>query len=299
MQKRIQKIAGFLLIAMAVLGTSPASVLAATDPTSQSEPSTRSHFERRAQRSSDVIRVQRRDGSFVEKLKGEAALTHLYNLFSRRPEAFKGVRKSLRARGLEPTEHVYVERTVRLASNRNESSGSRAVPTQDYSEENSDGEIVFWSWDDGNDATWEGSIYVEVYSSGDASTWEGQIDASDETHEWNYYEKTWSGGGDGPGGEPLPATNEAPPWPSRRSHHGVTLASRSPNGSHTAYGSNGSMYTPVGWSSWAHCWRACVVGGCAAVAIQCIRSGPLWPACFGIGCIGAEVGCAITCWLLE
>lgn len=243
-----------------------------------------------SQQGPDVRRVALGGGAMVEKLKGEAALAHIYNVFSKKPEAFKAARKALEARGFEPTQHVYVERTVRLASNRWGSDGASVLPVQDYSEQSSEGEIVFWSWDDGDDNTWEGSIFVEAYSTGEQSTWEGQIDASNEDHDWVYYQKTWSGGGPG-GGDPLPASLDAPPLP-RPSTPSPTLATWPPPGA-----SAGSMYVPVGWYGWATCWRACVVGGCVAVAIGCVASGPLWPGCFGWGCVGAEVGCAITCFL--
>lgn len=208
-------------------------------------------------------------------------------------EAFKAARKALEARGYRPTQQVYVERTVRLASNRSGKPGAGIVAAQDYSEQSGEGEIIFWSWDDGNDNTWEGSVYVEVYSNGDAATWEGQIDASNEDHEWVYYQMTWSGGPGG-GGDPLPVGLEAPPLPSRNAYPSPTLAAWPPPSA-----SSGSMYLPVDWSSWAKCWRACVVGGCITVAFGCIASGPLWPACFGWGCVGMELGCGVTCYLLE
>lgn len=159
----------------------------------------------------DIRRVRLGNDVWVERLTGKAALAHLHNIMSRRPGAFDRARQSLRDRGFVPTETVYVERTIRLASTQPFGKGL-VVPAQDYSESNEDGEILFWSWDDGDDATWEGSIYIEIYSDGAASTWEGQIDASNEEHNWIYYLKTWEGG-PGPG-EPLEARFDlAPPRP--------------------------------------------------------------------------------------
>ena len=294
MQKPHRRPISLLIIAGWLLTISLPSggpVLAETGARTVDLPVTSCQFANTSQRGPDVMQVELAGGAMVEKLKGEAALTHLYNVFSRKPEAFKAARKALEARGFKPTQHVYVERTVRLASNRFSKPGASVTPAQDYSEQSSEGEIIFWSWDDGDDNTWEGSVYVEVYSNGDASTWEGQIDASNENHEWIYNLKTWSGGPGG--GGPRPVGLEAPPLPSP-SPPQPTLAAWPPPSA-----GPGSMYTPVGWLEWAQCWRMCVVGGCTAVAITCIRSGPLWPGCFGFGCVGLEVGCAISCYLAK
>jgi len=142
------------------------------------------------QNSPDIVRARLGEDAMVEKMKGEAALTHLYNLFSRRPQALRAARKSLMDKGFEPTENVYVERTVRFLSDPSGHGEIEATPVQSYSEQSSEGEIIFWSWDDGNDATWEGIIYVEVYATNEASTWEGQLDASDSNLPWIYYTNT-------------------------------------------------------------------------------------------------------------
>lgn len=236
------------------------------------------------ERSAEVHRVALADGAFVERLTGEAALAHLYNSMSRRPEAFAGARRALGARGFGATSTVYVERTIRLAKGPLGGGGATILPAQTHSEQNSDGEIVFWSWDDGQNATWEGAIYIEAYASGVAATWEGQIDASTAQHPWVYYRKTWEGGG----GSPHPTRlDHLPPLP------GIFPAATSamPRRSRP----QGAEVLPASFGTWAICWRSCVVTGCGTAAVGCIASGPLWPKCFALWCLGAEAACGLGC----
>lgn len=237
----------------------------------------------RAEPRNDIQRVALGGGAFVERLKGDAALAHLYNAMSRRPDAFAAARRSLARRGFTSTPLVYVERTIRLARNPAGEDRSTTLPAQTHSEQNGDGEIIFWSWDDGQNATWEGAIYVEIYSTGSATTWEGQIDASTTEHPWIYYEKTWQGGGGGPHevrfGVP-------PPLPGMQAVPAVSLGQAS---------SYGAGYAPASWLGWAVCWRRCVVVGCGTAAIGCLSSGPAWPGCFAAWCLGAEIMCAVGC----
>lgn len=214
--------------------------------------------------------------SWVERLEGEAALAHFYNLLSRRPGAFEGARRSLSRRGLAPTERVFVERTVRLARSE---SGNQILPAQNHSEENGDGEIVFWSWSDGNDNTWEGSIYYEVYATGVAATWEGQIDLSTEEYPWIWYERTWQRVGG-----PQQAHLSEPPRAGEAVLAAVNRSSGYPMG-----------VVPAGGLEWARCWRKCVIAGCVTSAIGCIASNGGWPLCWASWCAGSEVGCAIIC----
>ncbi len=220
----------------------------------------------------------------VEKLTGDAALAHLLNLMSRKPEVFEHARRNAREKGWSATDTVYVERTIRFsnfgASRYDDGSWS---PT-DYSESNAEGEIVLWSSDDGNNNTWEGTIYMEIYSNGAAATWQGQIDASITTYPWIWYHKMWERPPIGQQG----SLDEPPPLPG--SLPGVTFAVLN----RTTAAQSG--YTAVGFYSWAKCWRACVVTGCGTAALGCIASGPGWPACFGWWCLGAEVSCGIGCY---
>jgi hypothetical protein len=239
------------------------------------------------QSNSEIQRVALGNDVFVERLHGEAALAHLYNLMSRRPEAFAAARKSLEQRGFAPTNIVTVERTIRLARSRPKEGGALAVPAQTSSEQNSDGEIVFWSWDDGNNGTWEGEIYIEIYSTGAASTWEGQIDDSTDQYPWIYYRKLWEGAG---GGGPHEVQNEvSPPLPGSRAQIVPAVLLES-------CGLEAGRVVPVSFYQWAVCWRACVLGGCTAAAAWCRLTGPAWPECWSVRCVAAEIGCAVSCY---
>ncbi len=237
----------------------------------------------------EITRVKLSDDVVVERIKGKAALKRLTELRNRQPEAFARARKDLRSHGFVPTEKVYIERTVRLASKGPGAGDPQVVPTQDYGESNADGEILFWSWNDGNDATWEGTIYMDVYSAGAAATWDGQIDTSTEEYPWIYYTKTWEGPGSGGGRPKVDFQGPRPKGPS----FSVVSATMTRPGGPRAYLREASFY------DWAVCWRACVVGSCIAAAIGCKWGDGLWPGCFGAWCVGAEVGCGVTCFLAK
>lgn len=41
-----------------------------------------------------------------------------------------------------------------------------SLHAQTYSESNADGEVIYYSWDDGDDGTWEGQQFFEAYRDG-------------------------------------------------------------------------------------------------------------------------------------
>ena len=219
----------------------------------------------------DIRLVQLGPETAVEQMKGQAARSHIRNLMSRQPQAFAASRSLLTERGYVPTDQFYVERTINLAGKKQDKGDIQFA----YSENNADGEIDIWSWDDGNPDTWEGSIYVEVYRNGSASTWDGQIDDSRTDHPWIWYRETWEKPG---GGGPKPI-RLAPPLPM----NGIQLVS--------------ADYQLAGFYEWAVCWRGAVINGCAGAAVGCLRMGPQWPGCFGFLCVGAEIGGAMSCAL--
>jgi len=234
---------------------------------------------RNAVTAGDVVRVQY-GKTTVEKLTGAAARNHLLNLLARRPQAFAAAREEFQRSGWKETDYVYVERTLASAEGDGRAPGSDVVLAA-VSESNNQGEIVIWSADDGNNATWEGSIYFEVYSTGAASTWDGQIDVSTTEHPWLWYRKTW----------------EKQPRPRQVSNEGILGAS---HGFELAVQRGPEQLSPgsqlADFYGWAQCWRACVVGGCTTAAVACRLSGPLWAGCFAAWCVGVEVGCGVTCY---
>jgi hypothetical protein len=226
------------------------------------------------------------NGVQVEQLRGNAASAHLQNLIARHPKAFAESRKDMARRGFHPTNTVFVERTYRDVSNRSQHPTHPYELVQTSNEQNSDGEIVFWSYDGPGDS-WQGSIYMEVYSDGAASMWNGQIDTTSQDYPYNWVENTWSyGGDDGP--DTRTALPNHPPLPGNISRiAGVQFASWKPG--------QGALLVTFNWYNWSTCWRAGVVGGCTTAAVGCLRSAAAWPACFGLWCVGAEIGTGLAC----
>lgn len=233
--------------------------------------------------SDDVSLIELPSGVAVEQLRGDAARAHLRNLQSRRPSAFVAAKKALAARGYTETDDVFVERTFRGTRSAYQN-GSSNLRIQNYMEQNADGEIVYSSWTDGDDRTWEGTIYVEIYSDGAASTWDGQIDASTDDHPWVWHEMTWQRAGSI---EPEYDARWNRSVDAPRDVYLARSASRRPG-----------PYLLVGkFFDWANCHRANVVGGCVGGAVGCVLTGPGWAGCFGATCVGVQVASAITCYL--
>jgi hypothetical protein len=238
--------------------------------------------------SSMDIRMIANNGSVaVEELRGAAALAHMQNLRSRRPAAFAKVAMSLRARGFVPTDIVYVQRTVRLASGG--SGGSIAPQFASYSESNSEGEITLWSWDDGDDRTWEGSIYVEKYG-GESAMAEGQLDVSTESWSWYYTDVVWESGPISP--EYQDVRRQLSPRAEALQQPAAAAVTTPFNPPLTVY-----MFAQEGggrdWIQFFKDYRACVVGWCTGATVACLVSGPKWPLCWGGACVGAQIGCFI------
>ncbi|HVF60926.1 MAG TPA: hypothetical protein VNJ70_14050 [Thermoanaerobaculia bacterium] len=87
--------------------------------------------------SGDIERVKIADNLWVEKLRGDVALAHLYNLRARRPDALTAATSKLTARGFSPTATVYVERLIGLAQSPGEGPESSLRLAQSYSEQSS------------------------------------------------------------------------------------------------------------------------------------------------------------------
>lgn len=242
---------------------------------------------------SDIKVIQFANGVNVEQIRSQSARTHLQNVKLRHPEAFTAARAAMLARGFLPANEVFVERTYHQTPNKKQSDrkrpGSNDKPyslVQTSSEDNSDGEIIFESYE-GPDGTWQGTIYVEFYSNGVASTWNAQIDTSSQDYPYTWLEKTWSYAGDG---GPLQIRSlTKPPLPgSMIRAAAIQYASWKP-------GSTQVLPVGMNWYGWATCWRAGVIGGCGTAAVGCIRVTAAWPACFATWCIGAEISSAVVC----
>lgn len=250
----------------------------------------------------------------VERLNGEAAWRHLDIRIAQNPAlkaAYERSRMETFARGYNATWTVYVEkRTVRKPMGRAADPADNVlaqvrdllvarVSAQEYGESNESGEFIASAWNDGNDDTWEGSLYVQRYSDGAWRLYDTQLDAgtSDESSNAPYYHNCLDGrGGGGPGG-PLPVKGS----PDRKPK-ALYVKLVGADSDVVALRNANAMVAAQGGCDWlcrAGQWASCTRAWCAAAAISaygCRRAGAAWLPCFGIACTGAQVACALQTW---
>lgn len=222
------------------------------------------------------------NGNAYEVLKGTPAFHYVSDKRLRNPERFLGMGGALAARGYRPTDILVVQRKLGPAESALPGyQGPMSVVPQPaattYS--NSAGEQIFWSWDDGDDSTWEGSQYVERYSDGAWASYDGQLDISntDGTALWGI--RTGGGGG----------VNQ---------EHQVLSPSRSPRvdlrfatlDRIPAYSRGGVV--PASLDEDFRTWAICITGGCMGCAGGCLFTGPAYPVCYGSCCFGVSIACA-------
>ena len=160
----------------------------------------------------------------VERLTGEEARRYWDVRVAKNPvlqAAYHRSRAQMERRGFHATWTVHVERRfVKSPVGR----AADSVLTQvanllvaqlsaaQHSESNQSGEFIASSWDDGDDDTWGGSIYVERYSDGAWRLFDAQLDAgttATSSNEPEYHVFEGGRGGSGPGG-PLPVNGQQP-----------------------------------------------------------------------------------------
>jgi hypothetical protein len=244
-----------LLLAAATLTATPA---VATDASAADD----------TERATEVYRIKDSDGKDVEVLTGKAALSHFKNLKAKSPKAFDKSVTHLQERGFTPTESVVVIRSIHTG----------IVPTQS-SVETSEGEIVFWSWTDGDPSTWEGSMYATKYATGQETVYDGQIDTPTNDVRWEYMSY------DTP--RQRYQTTQTQP-----ENEGIYLLAslRSPR--------SAGIETIATSRPKIREWVGCVVGGCMALGMGCVLSGPLYPECVILGCAGTKAGCTAS-WIIN
>lgn len=247
----------------------------------------------------------------VERLTGEAAWRHLDIRIAENPRlksAYERSRKEMFARGYNATWTVYVEKRIVL-----EPVGRPAnnvlvqilnlavarVSAQEYSESNESGEFIASAWDDGNDNTWEGSLYVHRYSDGAWRLFDTQLDAGtseDSSNEPYYHDFLDGQGGHGPDG-PLPVKGPANRKPKALYVNLVAADSDAV----ALRNANAAVAAQAGcdWLCKAGQWASCTRAWCTAAAIGaygCRMSGPGWLPCFGAACTGVQVACVLQTW---
>jgi hypothetical protein len=259
-----------VLLANACLFPVPVSMAAGRQASSAVRPARQVTPARSA--AQDVFRVKDDSGKEFEVLRGREALGHLKNLKAKSPKAFASAEKDLSDSGFTPTEHVLVIRSI----------VDELVPIQTV--ESSAGEIVFWSWDDADTSTWEGTMYATKYATGEEAVNDGQVDVHTNQVLWErlVYEtprqryQTTGGGGRAAGSGPyvLAANKSVDAGP-----YELLTAAR-----------------PV--RPRIRDWVSCVVGGCVAVAYGCVLANVMYPECLVLSCAGVKVGCTYT-WIMN
>lgn len=229
--------------------------------------------------SSGVYRTQGAGGSVIEVLTGEAASNHLRNLKARRVKAFETSDLSLRSRGWRPTGHAVVMRTLRPANARRDSSADSGIALVQniYTDE---GEVVFSSWTDGDNQTWEGEMWAINYSTGGEVLQEGQIDSL--THDVTYESTVWSKAG---------ARDKDPVnlyRPQAKQGSGILLAKNAD------FVRDPSIKLVVDMRKFFKDWIGCTLVGCGTSVAGCYFSGPLYIECVVVLCAVSKDLCALN-----
>lgn len=256
----------------------------------------------------EIITFQRPDGGVIQLLQGTRARARLDELKAGHKRAgWLRAERNLMSRGLIATDIVTVIRHIPAS----EIIGDRdavAIPMsmaapQDFEESVDGKEIVMWSWDDGDDDTWEGAVQITRNSDGVYLTWDLQIEiptaAGYDVGDWWDIDDYGSEEGsecpeDPEEGCPMEVNFSVPSSLRGDSHPNIVLVSENPVESQC----------PGPWC-WAVVWVASdsgrrervrqfsVCSGAALVAAggSCIGSGAGWPACAAITGGFAVGGC--------
>ncbi|HYR29460.1 MAG TPA: hypothetical protein VEU30_13400 [Thermoanaerobaculia bacterium] len=216
-----------------------------------------------------VLSLQLSADTNTERLTGADAVAHVEKLQARHNHLRKAA-NILRDRGYTISDDIQVIRTAESTQSRVQSSVSDAG-----------GEMVFWAWDDGDDSTWEGVIYVEDFATGATATWNAQLDVSTDAFEVLWEQQVGgSGPSDGPNMTSLPDYG-------RRSNV-PQIASMSPT---VPVAGNASDSVLVQSTRSVRHWLSCVSAGCGRnVFLMCVFYGPH---CVAGACGPGAIRCAI------
>ena len=218
----------------------------------------------------------------VQVLTGREALDHLKNLQARRPGPFAEAGQRLRAKGWTPTEHVLVVRTVRKAITSRNGYGP-ILPAQTTTIDTDEGEVVFWSWDDGDPLTWEGEMWAQRYSDGAEALTAPQADTeqhyvtSEELIYWHSPTVENPVGRHDTGGSRTPMIQRAK-W-SGNSAGPILLTQE--------------RRKPVDARQFVKDYLSCVLVSCGGGLVGCMFSGPLYIECITLNCAAFITLCAL------
>lgn len=197
-----------------------------------------------------------------ETLRGEAAMNHIANWKAKRPGEFRRATEQMIARGYRPTQIAVVVRSLHLTSDgwvpaKNLGPYRRAQTTVQAAE----GEVIFWSWDDGDPTTWEGTIHCENYTSGVTVDLDDQADITTDN--------------------PF-VISEITTFEERHDPYEIRLP---------RHESRGEIYPVLDRANKR--FLGCIIGGLVGSAMGCAITGAAWLPCFVAGATATVIGCLI------
>jgi hypothetical protein len=284
-----QNIALFLCLALTVTGLLPTAALAeqsrampvSTAPTPHSYPV----FD-------NSIQLLENQGKLVavQRLSGKEAYDHLQQVRDVKGEAFGHSVALMASQGYRPTKVAVVVRTVRVDKLISEGViPSSAVPVGTEIS-NQEGEVIFWSWDDGNDGTWEGVTYVAKYSTGQWATYNSQVNIQVPQYSTVWAQMT--------GGSIQEENQDVLDRGPQRMNGFLQAISRGGGVPATPLAVASSPRAPgvglaaINANQEFEDFVICSVGFCYICAEGCIFAGPFWPECFGLCCFLSILFCA-------
>lgn len=242
----------------------------------------------------DVQRYESPDGRrAMEVITGSTALSVLQNLKARHRAHIEKAAARLREKGYTMTSEVVVVRQIDLQA-RKHRSGAIQPASDSYS--TSDGEIIFWSWDDGDDSTWEGTVYVANYGNGGYTYIDGQIDTLHDELAPVWEDTIYYYGGSG--GDPC-VENCEPIYQTRNlfgDDKPIQLASLM---SDLRYAVHNEL-EPAEYHRVHHLgahlrsWGKCFLVSCGVSATTCRWAGPAWGKCALAGCGASAILCGVA-----
>lgn len=215
----------------------------------------------------------------VETAAPQAARARLEQLKVQNPDAFSRAGIALAQHGCKATETIVVRHVSRRPA-------KKVQPTESYTD--GDTEIVFWSWDDGDNATWEGEIYVINHSSGAEMLLDGQFDTTTQSLPVSWESTVYRRG-------PMTAPAEGSPTTSLPREDSVQVAGLGNQGilaAVHAMRSNSIELVQTGPRRRLQHWAECAGGGCWSGLLACRFTGPAWVDCAAGTCMAVMVACA-------
>jgi len=223
----------------------------------------------------------------VTRLSGPEAMARIQERSGKHPGPFGRAVEALKKRGFQPTTQAWAVLHSAKASGPVDS--KNGIQLAQYSWSGDEGEIDFWSWDDGDNGTWEGVLYAENYDTGVAVTFDLQINIEVDGNYWTVFS-------DCTGAERNGQPYEVKTSPAGGQDSGIRLASLNAE----------SRFLPALLSSMnvkqapGHPYElvlhpqqyfGCAFWGCLAVAVGCAFLGPGAPPCFFAACTAVLVAC--------